>query len=257
MAVIEVEELLAGARVGLVVADRPSLGGELRAPRVRPARIWWDGRELWIDTAADTALHQALRAAQRAVVLAAPAAGAGEPLTVGIVGGVVRPFGLHDPLGLAVHAGTVTAARAVLQVGAGRRRVAMLRSWLSGAAVSRLRVDQARRAMLPEPAAPTTPALPTTIPAEIRRELVGIRHVLVAAPGPRATVAAWSLGLRLDAVEDPALLAEGVPVTVAGPVSDAAAYGVAIEGTVDAEQVLQPTEVAWWSPPFHHATAGA
>jgi hypothetical protein len=221
-------------------------------PLLLPAAHWYDGEELWTTTAADSLLVGALRRAPACtvcvpsgdVVLTAPAD--------------TRVFAADQPVRLAVHAGPIAGALAVLAarhagllLGHTREAVLTPARWLPRArAVIRLRVRAPLVRARPEPGPGLAPPLPAVVPPDIRRALAGERRVLVAhGPGaPELTPAVWDATYGLAT-------SLGRPVLRPGPVAVAAEAvaeprpeeqrGLVLHGHIDGGRLVA-ARATWW-----------
>lgn len=208
-------------------------------PRLVSTPCWSDGDALWIAARADGGLIAGLRQA--------PMCGVGIDLEL-IASGTARVFGPHDLFGLIVHGLTISAAMAALSIHHPRE---VARGWLLGSgpkwAAARVGID---RAWAVEPMAPPpgiAPGLPEVVPADIRRRLSGLRHVLVAADsseGLRIAPAVWGAGfvLFIDAGY-PLPASPGTPLAVAVAVDG---VGVTLTGDLDGRRALRPCHASWW-----------
>ena len=200
------------------------------APKLVPAPCWSDGDGLW-------------------TVLPAPVAGAlreAPACAMGVDGHVVRGtarvFTPDDPVGLLVHGPLVSAAMTALAL---RHPRELIRApWLRPVRVV-IGEAAATGAGGESPTVPPgiAPALPSLIPADIRRRLSGRRHVLVATAPPgevRLDPAVWGAGFTLhgDLPRDP-----DTPAAVAVIADDT---GVTLTGEFDANGSLRPLEASWW-----------
>jgi hypothetical protein len=233
-------------------------------PRVVPAPSWFDGAAVWLAAPYDDELTTALRRdAACAVVLPVLPGGEGADGRVTVAVGRGRVYSPEDPVGLVLHAPAMLAAGVALAL----RHSAGLPRWVARAArdperlgrlgqldrvVARVALDRVRT--LDPPAAPPgiAPALPTVVPAEIRRALSGIRQVVAITHEDASltvTPAAWSVGYAL-ALPPSVRLTPGVPLTVAAEVpseTPGPVAGLALSGTVGAGPALLPRTVAWWT----------
>lgn len=208
-------------------------------PQLVSTPCWSDGDALWIAAQASGGMIAGLRQA--------PTCGIGIGLAL-LASGTARVFGPHDLFGLIAHGLTVCAAMAALSV---RHPREVARGWLLGGssrlAAVRVGIDRAWAVEPPAPPPGIAPGLPEVVPADIRRRLSGLRHVLVAAgstDGIRVTPAVWGAGFVLDAGAGYPLPADpGAPLAVA---VTADGVGVTLTGDLDGRRALRPCHAAWW-----------
>jgi hypothetical protein len=226
-------------------------------PLLAPTTSWFDGEGIWTTTASNAALVSTLRRDQRCAVYVPAVTSA-----PGLVGeGDVRVYGVFDPVGLATHALSISAALAALAA----RNAGALLGYLHEAArippgwlprnrvVMRILLGAVR--LLPPVVideAGVIPALPTGVPLDVRRALSGHRLVALATEdGPRLEVgpAVWSGEFVLT----PPVTRRLVPGTAAtvtlhrdpdGRPSSAA--GLSLSGELVAGGRLSPTRATWW-----------
>jgi hypothetical protein len=217
--------------------------------------FWWDGANIWLPGSPAVEVVERLRRDSRACayVPASRSGPAGQVLS-----GRARVYGLHDPVGLAIHGPAIAAslsamalklAPALLGYARDLPQIS-LRRWPAGFVVVRVSVEHRETAVPPEAGPGMGPALPSVVPPAVRRELSGLRDVVLAyanratgeEPGssPVGLVpAVWSAGFRLDAAS---VLPDDAPATV---LVDDGHAGLALEGRVrDRELVAE--HARWW-----------
>ena len=178
-----------------------------RGPLIAPMAYWFDGASLWMSTPASSVKARALRRRPQCGVYIPSPGGGG----AGVVAhGSARVFGLHDPVGLAVHGGLISAAMAALAA----RNTGTILGYVQDArhvpapfrprnrVVVRVALRDIRPVAAPVPAAGVAPALPPVVSPAVRRALAGHRVVSLATAAPNGEVsvgpAAWGGGFRLD-----------------------------------------------------------
>src|SRR3712207_6723150 len=164
----------------------------LDIPRVDPVACWSDGDALWFAAPVRGALLAGLRAAPRCAI----AIGTGV-----VASGTARVFMPDDVVGLLFHGPVVMAAMAAFAL---RHPRAVTRDW--PLIPVRLGIDEVSATEEPIPTPGIAPGLPEAVPADIRRELSGLRQVLVATDGPDGIClapATWGAGFVLDAKAGP------------------------------------------------------
>lgn len=237
-------------------------------PVLRPLRYWYDGQHAWTTTA-EAALPGVGEEAACALWLPADD---GPGL---LAQGRVRVFGAGEPLRLLLHAPAITGALAALAadnagavadyVQEAARNPGRLDA--RGRIVLRIRVDSGWPVTPEKPGFGVAPAIPTAVPAEVRRVVGGCRDVVVAAaeprlavlpavlgPGFRLTAAAGALptGSKVEVVIDPG---EGSPA--------GGSIGLALGGRISEEVSLELERATWWngarvgSAPVNQASAGS
>ncbi|MBA2318565.1 MAG: hypothetical protein H0V93_12430 [Euzebyales bacterium] len=205
----------------------------LRGPLAAPMAFWFDGEGLWTTTSGASVKAEVLRRDPTCVAYVPPA----DPSDPGVVvRGHARVHSLRDPVALALHAPTISAAMTALAA----RNVGTLLGYAQDApqiplrwtppnrVVVRLAAEEIEEITAPEPGPGIAPALPAQVPAVVRRALAGRRRIALAVDGGRLDVvpAAWGQGYRLTL-----------------PVGWGPADGVAACAVVDAEPRRRPTEV--------------
>ncbi len=208
-------------------------------PIAAPLAYWFDGTSAWMAPPASSPFVAALERDP------------GCTLWVdGILAeGVARVFSLRDPLGLAIHSPTLAAAMAALAT----TNASTIAGYVQGAArqPSRLRpgnrvglrvsIADAERAGPPPMPPGIAPALPTVVPADVRRALAGRRDVLLAT-AEGVTRAMWAAGFTLT-------VPNGFPLepgTEAVAALDADGLGISLAGTVTPGPALRPQHASWW-----------
>jgi len=211
--------------------------GDTGGAQVTASAVWWDGDGLWLMVTQAPDSPEAPRNGEPAVVLLPATSGRG-PVALR---GTLRVYGFHDPRALVLHWPAVIAATSTLALrgapGPWRTRA----RGLSPRQLALRVVAESIEVSAWTDATTMTPALPVEVPAEVRRALAGVRQVAVFGPGVAAiSSATWGPGLALDGA--------GVrPGPAAVVADDGDAAGIAFQGLVDAQGVLRPQRVRWWS----------
>lgn len=245
------DDLLDAARCLLVLR-----GGE--GPLVAPMACWWDGAGLWMTTERQSPKARALERDDACVVYLPGAGGGGRPALVATVR--ARTFSISDPLALLLRSPLITGAMSALAVrnmgglvGSAREVVlAPARLAPHNRVVVRVAVERTQRlAFAPAPPG-IAPALPTVVPADVRRALSGVRHVALATvdhQGPVVTPAVLTEGFVITAAGG-APLREQERVAVIldaddqdGPVGS---VGLVLQGFLAAGGALKPERATWW-----------
>jgi hypothetical protein len=245
------ETILANAEHCLL-AHRTPVG-----PVMTPLACWSDGGGLWLVTSRQTLDVEALHRDPRCAVWIQPPPGADAGIAID---GSARSYDTSDPVRLALHAPTVSAALAALAL---RHRSAIAGFVRDLPRTSRaltpqhpvllrVRIDRARSRMVPQHVTGVGPVLPTEVPSAVRRALTGVRHVALTLLRGDALVvhpAVWSAGFQLDVgaglvppADTPACVA--VDRHVAG--RPAARAGLLLQGTVDSGFHFRPSRATWW-----------
>lgn len=238
---------------------RPSAasGGVARPPVAVAIATWYDGVEVWCTLPGDGPEVAALDRAPACVLHVAPDA----PEGIGArVRATARVFSLRDPLGLLLHAPTLLAALTALGVRAAPQVVdraldglrSPSRALPEGRVAVRLRVDAVDAVRALTPASGIAPPVPTVVPPDVRRLVVGRRQVVLAVGGPGALAVqpmVWGPGFALTPAPGAALPDEG-PATLVVQGDDGA--GVALEGVLDGGR-LRAERARWWSSRSHGA----
>jgi hypothetical protein len=226
-------------------------------PAMTPMACWSDGGGLWMTTSRRAAKVTALRRDARCALWIEPA----DPAEPGVaVDGTARVYDLSDPIGLALHAPTISAALAAMAVthraalaGYVRDLPQLPTRWMpQGRVLIRVRVDRARSRLAPQRRSGVGPLLPSELPAGVRRAVTGTRLVTLAMQRGDTLVvqpAVWNAGFALD------LGVGAVPGgrTPACVVVDAhrqprpsTKVGVLLRGHVDDGLVFHPRRAVWW-----------
>jgi Pyridoxamine 5'-phosphate oxidase len=227
-----------------------------RGPVLSPMAFWSDGSSLWMSTPAVSVKARALLARPDCAVYV-PGNNGGPGA---VARGRARIFGLHDPLGLAVHGPLVTTAMGML---ASRNAGTILGYVQDARAVPsrfrprnrvavRLKIDDVLPVADPEPAAGIAPALPTVVSPEVRRALAGRRTVTVAVEQPGVGLwlrpAVWGAGFELD-FQDRDRLLSGAPAAVHVGTDPGnrptSVVGLSLFGEIDGGR-LRPSRATWW-----------
>lgn len=224
-----------------------------RGPIVAPMAYWSDGAHLWMTTSSSTVKTDRLRRDGTCAVYVPGPDGVGVSAT-----GSARIFRASDPLGLVLHGPSITAAMTALAAS----NVSSIGGYVQDAArvplrflphnrvVVRLRLDDVDTVPEPERPPGVAPALPTVVPADIRRVLSGQRRIVLAVDTPQLRVlpAVWGAGFSLRLPEG-AALPEGA---CAAAVVDAdpqgrptAVTGLSLRGPITGG-ALRPERATWW-----------
>lgn len=250
---VSVEDLLAEA-------SRCVLGSwGQHGPMVTPAVFWSDGMGLWTTTSTARVSAAGLDTGRAAVAYV-------PPLRVGEAGviarGRVRVYRLGDPRGLVLHTPTISAAMTALAVrnadavlGQVRDAVRIPPHLPRARAVLRLTVEDERTVVPPDVGPGVAPALPTDVPAEVRRALAGQRRLVLvyADPGEavlQAAPAVWGAGYALTTPPSlrPATGARAVAAVDVDPGSrPSRAFGLAVHGVIAPDGRLEPERATSWS----------
>lgn len=242
----------------LMYADRCLLAYRVAdGPAMTPVACWSDGGGLWLTTSRHAVKVAALRRDPRCAVWIEPQAGSDAGIAID---GSARIYDLSDPVGLALHAPTISAALAALALthrsalaGYVRDLPRLPSAWMPQRRVLiRVRIDRARSRMAPQHVTGVGPVLPTELPSGVRRALTGARHVVLALQrGDALEVqpAVWGAGFQLDAgagvvpdADTPACIAVDQHVD-ARPTSK---VGLLLRGTLDSGFRFRPTRATWW-----------
>lgn len=233
----------------------------LRGPVIAPLAFWFDGTSAWTQAPTGSGAVEVLsREPACALAVHAP----GEDELGAIARGRARVFSLRDPLGLALHGPTLSAAMGALAV----RNLGSIAASVQGAARAPSRLRPSNRVVVrvtldevasaPAPGIPPgiAPALPTVLPPDVRRALAGRRRVLVAVeePGARTpilTPAVWGAGFSLAVAggwRPPAGTRAAVALDGDGRGRSAQVLGLALAGTLSASDppALRPERATWW-----------
>lgn len=193
---------------------------------VSPA--WSDGVHLWLVAAS---VEQAFAGGDVSALLAGPSG------TRAVARGSVRAYGLHDPVGLALHGAAVATALGALAL----RSAGAVRRALP--APFALRLDVEALTVLAEGTSEgIAPALPAVVPSEIRRALAGVRDIVVTRPGGGVEAARWGGGFVLEGSWDRSWSDGPAAAVLAAP---GGGIGLALEGEL-ADGILRPARALWW-----------
>ncbi|MGH3665657.1 MAG: hypothetical protein ACRDU8_06160, partial [Egibacteraceae bacterium] len=173
----------------LDVATRCVVAGLARTGlHATPTAFWSDGSGLWLALPGDSPTVGALRSTPGCAVAVLPEDVEGAVARGAVIQGSARVHGLHDPVGLAVHGVTVSAAMAALAA----RNVASFLDYVQDASrlpgrylprnvvAIRVAVERLRPVDPPAVAVGIAPALPAVVPADVRRRLSGRRDIVLA-----------------------------------------------------------------------------
>lgn len=250
---VSVEELLAES-------SRCVLGSWGRhGPMATPTAFWSDGRGLWMTTSTGR-MKAAGLGTDATCVAYVPALHEGEAGL--IVRGRVRVYRLTDPRALMLHTPMITAAMTALAV----RNAGTILDQVQDAAripprlpraraVLRLTVEDARTVDPPDVGPGVAPALPTDVPADVRRVLAGQRRLALVYADPggtalQATPAVWGAGFALTTPPSltPAAGARAVAALDGGPGSrPSRGVALALHGVISAGGRLGPERATSWS----------
>ena len=228
-----------------------------RGPGAVPMACWSDGSGLWLAAPADSAEVGVLRRDPDCQVVVGPEASA----TV-VLRGTARIYGAHDPLGLLLHSPVVSAAMAALAAS----HADSVADYVAEAArvpARRLPRDPvAIRLALREPVpvddlaveGGLAPALPSAVPADVRRVLTGVRCVMLVSEcagrqghgGLDAGPAVWEAGFSLSLPPRRRLEAGTSVLATATAAAGGKPAGIALHGSLEAGCVLRPERVTWW-----------
>lgn len=253
--IVSVEDLLAQA-------SRCVLGSWSRqGPMATPTAFWSDGGGLWMTTSTARAEAAGLDTDAACVAYVPPLQ---EGQSGVIARGRLRVYRLTDPRALALHTPMISAAMTALAVrNAGtilgqvqdavripprrpRARVAL-----------RLTVEDERSVDPPDIGPGVAPALPTDVPADVRRVLAGQRRLALVYADPGETVlqaapGVWGAGFTLTTPPSltPAAGARAVAAVEGVPGSrDSRGVGLAVHGVISPDGRLQPERATSWSGP--------
>lgn len=228
-----------------------------RGPLIAPMAFWADGSSLWMSTPAVSVKAKVLRARPECAVYVPPPDGVGSGA---VATGRARVYGLHDPIGVAVHAPVVSTAMTALAA----RNAGTILGYVQDAryvparfrprnrVAVRIRLDDVRPVDTPEPAGDIAPALPTVVSSSVRRALAGRRTVALARQTPTGRLAvgpaAWGAGLTLtlpfgEELEDGS--AAAVHLGSDPKQRPTQVMGLSLIGTVR-DGALQAERATWW-----------
>ena len=228
-----------------------------RGPLVSPMAFWADGASLWMSTPAVSVKAAALRARPDCAVYIPPVGGLGEGA---VARGRARVYGLHDPLGLAVHSAVVSTAMAALAARNAGTILGYVQDATSVPARFRPRNRVAVRISLsdvtpvraPEPTAGIAPSLPMVVSPAVRRAVAGERQIALGLQHPdgtvRVTPAVWDAGFALTL--PPGQTAPAGATAIAHVGSDpqqrpTQVMGLSLTGDIDNGR-LRPKRATWW-----------
>jgi hypothetical protein len=248
---VSTDTLLANAQ-HCVLAYRTDDG-----PAMMPAACWSDGGGLWLTVPWRSAIFGALRRDPHCAVWIGPPTVSDRGVAID---GNARIYDLSDPVGLALHAATISAAMAALALTHGSELAGYVRDlprlsrrWPPRSrALIRIRIDRARTRLAPQQVTGVGPVLPTEVPSGVRRALTGVRHVTLAlqrAGTLTVQPAVWSAGFQVDVaasvVPDPK-----TPACIAVVRQDdgrpSRKIGLMLRGTVDSGFRFRPVDATWW-----------
>lgn len=243
------EDLL--ARASLCVLGSHGRDGPAAAPMV----FWWDGSGLWMTASSERLRAAGLDTDPTCVAYVGPLEAGQEGV---ILRGRVRIYRPGEPLGLLLHTPTISAAMAVLAVRNADRLLGQVRDAARipprlprPRLVLRLSVDGLRTVDPPDVGSGVAPALPTDVPAEVRRALAGRRRVVLVyadEAGLQASPALWGAGYALTvppSLTPPAGARAVVAVDMDPGPRPARRVGLAVHGTIS-EGRLQPERATSW-----------
>lgn len=228
-----------------------------RGPLIAPMAFWSDGAALWMSTPAASVKAGALRRRPRCGVYIPLPGGGGAGA---VASGEARVFGLHDPVGLAVHGPVASAAMTALAA----RNTGTILGYVQDArhvparfrprnrVIVRVALDDVRAVAAPAAAAGVAPALPVVIAPAVRRALAGHRTVALATAAPNGDIAvgpvSWGVGFALQgpAGEGPVPAGPAALHLGADPGSrPTAVVGLSLVGEVG-DGRLRPQRATWW-----------
>lgn len=228
-----------------------------RGPVVSPMAFWSDGASLWMATPAQSVKVAALRERPECAIHVPAPGGMGDDA---VLAGHARIFGVHDPVGLALHGPMISAAMGAL---ASRNAGTILgyvqdvrhvpqRFRPHNRVVVRIRIQSVRAVPPLQPGPGVSPALPTVVAPEIRRALAGQRVVTLATQDLDGRVstgpAVWGAGFALEPGPG-MILPDGTPAAVhvgadpEGRPTDV--VGLTLAGTVRSGR-LELARATWW-----------
>lgn len=232
-----------------------------RGPVLAPVAYWFDGAHLWFSTPADSVkVAGLLRDPVCGVHVSADHDAPPDQGSGAIALGRGRIFSFDDPRGLVLHGAAITTAVSALAArhAVGLRELAQqairqpARLVPHSRVVVRMEVASLRSVRGSGAAAGIAPALPTVVPADVRRAIAGFREVVVAVEDGgklRLTAGTWSAGFALATVDGVALPAGALAAVGldSGPDNQfGPATGLALTGALPDGRALRPSQVTWW-----------
>lgn len=232
-------------------------------PLLAPMAYWSDGEHLWLTTSRSAPKVRRLREDGRCALYVP-----GAPGGPGVSGtGRVRVFRAGDPVGLLLHGPALTGAMAALAVsnvsslfGYAQDAALVPTRWAPQNRVAlRLTIDEVELVEPPVAPAGVAPALPSTVPSDVRRALAGRRDVTVAVdrPGLEVLPASWGAAYRLTAPAGRSFApgARAAVVVDRDPESrPTTVVGLSLRGEIDGSGALRPARATWWKG-FRMSTA--
>jgi Pyridoxamine 5'-phosphate oxidase len=226
-------------------------------PVMTPLACWSDGGGLWLMTSRRAVHVESLRRDPRCAVWIEPLPGADSGVAID---GSVRIYDLADPLRLALHTPTISAALAAFALTHRSTLAGFVRDLPQASrartperlVLMRVRIDRARSSVVPQHVTGVGPVLPTQIPSAVRRTLTGVRHVALALERGEVLMvqpAVWGAGFQLDVgagLVPPAATPACVAVDRHVDGRPAARAGLLLEGTVDSGFRFRPARATWW-----------
>jgi hypothetical protein len=228
-----------------------------RGPAAAPMACWSDGSALWLATPADSVAVGVLRRDPDCQAVVGQEAGAGVVLR-----GTARVYGGHDPLGLLLHSPVVSTAMAALAAShpdsvldyiAQAARVPARRLPRNQVAI-RLAVHQSLVVDDLVVDSGLAPALPSVVPADVRRALTGVRHIVLASDCPGrnghggldAEPAVWGAGFAVSLAPRRRLEAGTRVLATTTAEAGGRFAGIAVCGRLGAGCVVRTERVTWW-----------
>ena len=229
-----------------------------RGPLIAPMAYWFDGSSLWLSTPAASVKAKALRTRPQCAVYV-PDPDEGDDGAGAVAAGRARVFGLHDPLGIAVHGPIVSTAMAALAA----RNTGTILGYVQDArsvparfrprnrVAVRIQLDDVRPVTAPVHVPGVAPALPLGVAPAVRRALAGRRTVVLATSHPGGDVrigpASWGPGFAMTLPAGEATIHGRAAVHLgADPGSrPTAVIGLSLTGELS-DGRLQPHRATWW-----------
>jgi hypothetical protein len=228
-----------------------------RGPVLAPMAFWADGSSLWMSTPAASVKAAVLRRRPQCSIYVPAPDGIGPGL---VLAGRVRIYGLHDPLGLAVHGAVLSTAMTALAA----RNAGTILGYVQDARQVpqrfrprnrvgvRFTIDDMRMVDAPEPGPGVAPALPTVVSPGVRRALAGRRQVVLGTGAPSGTVAitpaVWGSGYALELPPGDFLPEHGAAAVYLGDDPQGRptrVAGMLLSGEL-ADGRLRPNRATWW-----------